>query len=94
MLELLAPVTNDRLPAAQLIHTLELVAPDTDEYVPVKQFVHEALPLLDLYDPATQPVQTPPSGPVYPTLHLQTLIPELDTGELLFVGHAEHDTVI
>jgi hypothetical protein len=86
----LAPVTIELLPAAQLIHTLAFVAPATPEYAPAGQFVHDALPLLFLYEPATQELQSPPSGPVYPTLHLQALCPELNIGELLFVGHTEH----
>ena len=86
------PGTLENAPAGQMLHTFSLLAASIFEYVPAGQFVHNALPLLFLYDPRTQDVHPPPSGPVYPTLHLQEVIPpEFDIGELLFVGHAEHD---
>ena len=71
-LALLAPATPEYAPAAQVRHTLALVAPVTPEYVPAGQSAQGALPLASLNLPATQAVQaplTPPSGPVYPTLH-------------------------
>jgi hypothetical protein len=88
---LFAPVTIELLPAAQLIHWLAFVAPDTPKYAPAGQLIHAEFPVTFLNFPASQVIQTPPSGPVYPMLHLQSLIPELNIGELLFAGHAEHD---
>jgi hypothetical protein len=37
--------------------------------------VQLAVPFVFLYLPATQPVQGPPSGPLYPTLHGQSVEP-------------------
>ena len=90
----LAPTTPEYAPTAQLIHTDEVFAPATSEYAPAGQSIHDALPVAFLNFPATQAVQRPPSGPVYPTLHLQALCPELNIGELLFVGHAAHEVWI
>ena len=81
-------------PAAQVTHTLALVAPTTPEYAPAGQSIHDEFPVTFLNFPATQVVQTPSSGPVYPALHLQALCPELNIGELLFVGHAAHEVWI
>jgi len=88
----LAPATPELLPAAQLTHTLALVAPETPEYAPVGQSIHDALPLTFLNFPATQAVQTPPSGPVYPALHLQLAIffGISENGDFEFAGHALH----
>jgi len=49
--------------------------------------VHTELPLVVLYLPATQAVQTPPSGPVNPVLQVQAAMTELDAAELEFAGH-------
>jgi hypothetical protein len=50
-------------------HTDNVFAPTVAEYVPTPQSVHAAPPLFVLYLPATQAVQTPPSGPVLPAAH-------------------------
>ena len=73
-------------------HVLALVAPETFEYVPDGHFVHNALPLLFLYEPGTQDVQGPPSGPVYPMIHMQLEIVFgiSENGDLEFAGHALH----
>jgi hypothetical protein len=86
----LAPTVLVVLPTAQGMHTLALVAPTTLEYTPVGQSKHAEFPVTFLNFPATQAVQTPPSGPLYPALHLQELIPELIFRALLFMGHASH----
>jgi hypothetical protein len=88
--EELAPATPEYAPAAQLIHTAEVFAPATPEYAPAGQFVHDALPLTFLNFPATQAVQLPPSGPVYPVLHLQSEI-VFDVTEKFEVENAGHD---
>ena len=49
--------------------------------------MHTELPLVVLYLPATQAVQTPPSGPVNPVLQVQAAMTELDAAELEFAGH-------
>lgn len=72
----LAP-SSEYAPAGQFVHTLTLVAPLTPEYVPAMQFVHAALPPMLLNLPATHAAQAPPSKPVYPTLHLQSVAAEL-----------------
>ena len=45
--------------------------------------VHDTLPLSLLYVPASHWVQSPPSGPVYPALHVHAF------GELLPLGASE-----
>jgi hypothetical protein len=86
----LAPTVLVVLPTAQGMHTLAFVAPTTLEYTPVGQSIHAEFPVTFLNFPATQVVQAPPSGPLYPALHLQELIPELILGASLFVGHVPH----
>ena len=87
---------NDELPSGELespghvLQLVALVAPIIVEYESAGQFVQLALPELFLNFPATQVVQPPPSGPLYPALHLQELIPGLRLAELVFVGHVAH----
>ena len=52
------------------------------------QLEHSALPAVSLYLPATHAVHSPPSGPVYPALHLQSVNVSLPAVELEFAGHA------
>ena len=63
-------------------------APTVVEYVPAAQSVQTALPVAILYLPATQAVHVPPSGPVYPALHVQAARAVLGLGELELPGHA------
>ena len=87
----LAPV-SEYTPAAQVIHTLALLAAGTFEYVPAVQSVHTELPMIFLNLPGTQAVQGPPSGPVYPVLHLHVEInfDVLENGDCELAGHASH----
>jgi hypothetical protein len=64
------------------------VAAAVPEYVPDPQFSHTTLPLAILYVPATQAEHGPPSGPVYPALHVQAATAVLTLGELEFAAHA------
>ena len=91
-LALLAPATPEYAPAAQFTHTAEVFAPATPEYAPAKQFVHGALPVTFLNFPETQVVQTPPSGPVYPTLqlHVEIDFDVLENGDCELTGHDKH----
>jgi len=87
----LAP-DKEYLPATQVAsHVDALVAADALEYLPAVQFVHRTLPEDVLYFPGTQAVQGPPSGPVYPVLHLQLCNVPLATGEFEFDGHVVHE---
>ncbi len=63
------------------------VAPVEAEYVPAPQDVHPALPLAILYVPAIHDEHTPPSGPVYPALQVQSATASLELGELELSGH-------
>jgi len=63
------------------------VAPIAVEYCPAKQLVHAAFPAAILYLPATHWVHDPPSGPVEPALHAQSVIVLLPAGESALVGH-------
>ena len=65
-------------------HTTQ-VAAAVVENVPATQLVQAREPVVDLKVPATQAVQTPPLGPVYPTLQVQEVIAGLEMGELEFV---------
>ena len=51
---------------------------------------HGRDPVTDLYVPAGHAVHSPPSGPVYPVLHLQSVKALLPAGELEPVGQSEH----
>jgi hypothetical protein len=84
----LAP-SNEYVWAAQAVHTVGEVAPTVMEYVPAGQPVHNALPLSLLNLPATHAVQAPPSGPVYPMLHLQSEIVfgDVENGDEVAAGH-------
>jgi hypothetical protein len=44
------------------------------EYESAGHSVHAADPGLDLYDPARHPEHGPPSGPVYPASHTQSVM--------------------
>jgi hypothetical protein len=69
-------------------HVAEAEAPVAVEYVPAAQSVQTALPVAILYLPATQDEQTPPFGPVKPTLHVQAARTVLEIGEYELAGHA------
>ena len=49
--------------------------------------MHATLPVVLLYFPVTHVLHVPPSGPVYPTLHVHAALAELPLGELEPVGH-------
>jgi hypothetical protein len=70
------------------IHTpFDCVAAIVVEYVFSGQLVHAALPVAPLYVPAAHAEQSPPFGPVYPSIQAQSLIASLPAGELESVGH-------
>ncbi len=73
-------------PASQIIsrHMLSALAPTTED-LPTEQFIHCEFPVTFLNCPATHALQAPPSGPVYPALHLQSEI------VLLLIGNADVD---
>jgi hypothetical protein len=81
------PTAVDAVPAGQLEHA---VAPAA-EYVPATQLAHAILPVVDLYVPAAQLEQGPPSGPVVPTAHgvraMQALAPACDVFPTAHVLH-------
>ena len=89
------PGAPENAPAGQMLHTLASTAADTFEYAPAGQFVHDALPLLFLYFPTTQEVQAPPSGPVYPVLHLQSeiVLGDVENGDCDDIGHDTHEGI-
>jgi hypothetical protein len=53
------------------------ISPVSVEYLPAEHCVHSSVPLLVLNVPAMHATHVPPSGPVYPMLHLQpvTVLP-------------------
>ena len=52
--------------------------------------MHASLLVVVLYVPATQTVQGPPVGPVYPTLQRHIAMFEPGPGEFELAGHAKH----
>ena len=65
-------------------------APTDAEYVPLSQSMQTSNPASALYFPATHSEHMPPSGPVEPALHVQTVETELPSRESEFVGHLKH----
>ncbi len=63
--------TGEVEPAGHARQVEAVVAPTVVEYWASPQEVHAAVPVVSLYLPAAQAVQTPPFGPVYPILHVQ-----------------------
>jgi hypothetical protein len=53
--------------------------------VPAVQGMHGPLPMVSLYFPAEHAAHGPPFGPVYPTLHAQSVLP---AAELEFPGQS------
>ena len=62
------------------------------EYIPIPHSVQLALPDEFFHVPAAHGVQGPPSDPVVPASHLQSVTSRLPSKELEFDGHAEHAT--
>jgi hypothetical protein len=60
------------------------------ENVFTAQFEHTSVPTEVLYFPATHPVHSTPSGPVYPALHLHIVIMPLATADCVYRGQASH----
>jgi len=54
------------------------------------QLLHPALPRTDLYFPAAQLTQLPPSGPVKPMLHRQSVAASLAAALQEFSGQPLH----
>jgi hypothetical protein len=65
-------------------------APTAVEYIPAQQVEQVALPVNDLYVPATHAAHEPPSGPVDPALQVQLVKAELPAGALEFDGQSLH----
>lgn len=70
-------------------HAEQFAAP-ASAYVPAEQLLQGALPLTALYVPATQDVHTPPSRPVYATLHVQSVTAAFWPRVCAFAGHCQH----
>ena len=77
-------------PAGHAAQVLLLDAPTAPENVPPAQFTQASDPLVSLYFPASHARQTPPSGPEYPALHEQMLLPPPAVFECACAGHALH----
>lgn len=85
-----APTVDEYLPAAQSAQELASVEPVLVRYLPAAQPVHGALPLTDLYLPATHATQGPPSAPVCPALHRQLLAMLLPVRDVELPAQSEH----
>jgi hypothetical protein len=73
-------------------HVFE-VAPKSVEYSPLIQSEHAALPVVVLYFPATQCMQSSPSGPVDPAEQMQSSFSSLPSGELESDGQIEQSSL-
>ena len=73
-------------------HDVHSVDPGAALYVPLEQPAHSLEPGESLYLPATQASHVPPSGPVYPALHVHRLAASLPSGESANAGHAWQST--
>ena len=60
----LAAAAFEYFPTSHEMHAADDEAPLAAEYVPARHSMHEALPVDDLYLPATHAWQPPPFGPV------------------------------
>jgi len=67
-------------------HVFE-VAPVSVEYLPEKQIVHATIPVAILYLPGSHSAHIPPSGPVAPALHVQSVCSSLATGASEYMPH-------
>ena len=76
-----APTVPEYFPAPHCSHALSLVAPRVVEYLPVVQSLQSSEPTTDLNLPAAHSEHTPPSSPVYPSLHRQLLWRLLPLGD-------------
>jgi len=78
--------TGEFLFAKQDSQTTDVFAATVDEYVPAAHSVQLALPVIFLNFPATQAEHVPPSGPVYPGIHLQSeiVLNDVEKGEYAF----------
>ena len=72
------------------IHELLLTAATFDEYLPTSHDVQASEPFADLYSPAPHAMHVPPSSPVYPALHLQSVALPLPGADHDCMGHATH----
>jgi len=61
-----------------------------EENVPTSQSSHAPGPVMALYVPAIHLVHSPPSGPVVPMSHLQSVCAELNGSDTESDGHVEH----
>ena len=88
-LRVLLPDGDDD-PEGQLEHVCGPVASIVPAYVPLTQRAQEAEPVELLYVPAVHLVQDPPSGPLDPRLHVQSLIISLPGGDDDREGQTAH----
>ena len=66
------------------------MAASSVEYVPSGHSEQASDPFVALYLPASHAAQVPPSGPVYPALHLQSVTLSEDGREFDSDGQAVH----
>ena len=74
-------------------HELEVVAPDAVEYLPTSHVVQGSDPDKALYLPASQLKHGPPSLPVKPAMHLQSVIDSLCSSAWLQDGQVAHSAL-
>jgi len=72
-----------RQSASALLPGVSRYFPDAQSSQPVAEY-----PVFALYLPMAHALQSPPSGPLYPALHLQSVVAVLSRGELEFSGQA------
>jgi len=82
--------TSDVDGEGQIAHVFSNMAAEVVEYLPAPQSMQAALPTPVLYLPAPQSTHVPPSSPVQPALHVQSVCASLASGALEFGGHPWH----
>jgi len=74
----------------QLAHALSEISATPVLYLPREHCVQAMVPLVFLNLPGTQALQFVPLGPVYPRLHMQSIMSLLPGDEYPLVGHRVH----
>ena len=76
------------------VEQVEVVFASSVEYVSLSQFAQPADPTLVLYVPAPHAEHVVPSWPVYPLLHLQSVLSSLAALDCMFAAHPTHTLLV
>jgi hypothetical protein len=85
-----APTVAEYVPAMHATHAPAVVAPEPARYVPAAHAAHAAEPAAALNVPAAHAAHAPPSAPVKPAAHLQSVAASLPCALSAFAGQLAH----